>query len=165
MSPRHSLKSFHRPMSDRNLLGLLANPPRFPSKKKTELGANCADPRGGSWFGRMAEQSPLTDQRGGWSSHWRRTRVVQVQLLCHGQGRHLLLSEELTRKMTITRAGDLIAFKRVARYTIKYPRWFADAHGLYWTVILKCLATQTLLFVLVRISPQLEESRCGVVSL
>ena len=27
---------------------------------QTELGANCADPRSGSWFDRMAEQSPLT---------------------------------------------------------------------------------------------------------
>ena len=47
-------------MSHRNLLGLLANPPRFLTLLETELGANCADPRGGSRFGRMAEQSPLT---------------------------------------------------------------------------------------------------------
>ena len=27
---------------------------------RRKLGANCTDPRSGSWFGRMAEQSPLT---------------------------------------------------------------------------------------------------------
>ena len=47
-------------MSHRNLLGLHANPPHFPCLLETELGANCADPRSGSWFGRMAEQRPLT---------------------------------------------------------------------------------------------------------
>ena len=45
-------------MSHRNLHGLPDIPPRFPDLLVTELGANCADPRGGS--GRMAEQSPLT---------------------------------------------------------------------------------------------------------
>ena len=43
----------------RNLLGP-CNPPHFLDVLVTELGANCADPRGGSWFGRIAEQSPLT---------------------------------------------------------------------------------------------------------
>ena len=43
----------------RDLLGP-CNPPHFPDVLVTELGANCADPRGGSWFGRIAEQSPLT---------------------------------------------------------------------------------------------------------
>ena len=47
-------------MSHRNLLGQPDNPPRFPDVLVTALGANCADPRGGSWFGRMAEESPLT---------------------------------------------------------------------------------------------------------
>ena len=47
-------------MSHRNLLGLPDNPPRFSRLLETELGANCADPWGGSWFGRKAEQSPLT---------------------------------------------------------------------------------------------------------
>lgn len=46
-------------MSHRNLLGLPGIPPRFHDVLVTELGANCADPRGGSWFGRMAGQSPL----------------------------------------------------------------------------------------------------------
>ena len=52
----HSIAS----LSHRNLLGLFDNPLRFPDVLVTELGANCADPRSGSWFGRMAEQSPLT---------------------------------------------------------------------------------------------------------
>ena len=47
-------------MSHRNLFGLLDNPPRFPDVLVTELGAICADPRGGSWLGRMAERSPFT---------------------------------------------------------------------------------------------------------
>ena len=47
-------------MSHHNLLGLLANSLRFPASLETELGANCTDPRNGSCFGRMAEQSPLT---------------------------------------------------------------------------------------------------------
>ena len=45
-----------------------------------------------------------------------------------------------------------------------YPRMAcADTHGLHWTVILKSLATQTLLDVSLRESPQLEESRCQFV--
>ena len=47
-------------MSRRSLLGLPDNPPRFRDVLVTESGANCADQRSGSWFGRMAEQSPLT---------------------------------------------------------------------------------------------------------
>ena len=35
-------------------------PPPFFDLLVTVLGANCSDPRSGSWFGRMAEQSPLT---------------------------------------------------------------------------------------------------------
>ena len=57
VSPCHSLKSL---ISHRNLLGLPANPPRFPTFLETESGTNCADPRCGSWFRRVAEQSPLT---------------------------------------------------------------------------------------------------------
>ena len=48
-------------MSHRNLLSLPDNPPRFPDVLVTELGANCADPWAGSWFGRMTEQGPLND--------------------------------------------------------------------------------------------------------
>ena len=57
---RHSLKSRHRLVSHRSLLGLPANPPRFPTLLETELGANCANPRSGSWFGCTVEQNPLT---------------------------------------------------------------------------------------------------------
>ena len=39
--------------------GLPANPVHFPTSLETGFGANCADPRSGSWFGRVAEQSPL----------------------------------------------------------------------------------------------------------
>ena len=52
--------SRHRLVSHRNLLGLPANPVHLPTSLETGLGANCAAPRSGSWFGRMAEQSPLT---------------------------------------------------------------------------------------------------------
>ena len=48
-------------MSHRNLLGLPANPGDLPTSLETELGANCADPRRGSRFGRMAEQSFALD--------------------------------------------------------------------------------------------------------
>ena len=58
--PRHSQKSFLRLMSHRNLLGLPDNLPRFSEVLVTELGGNCADPRNGSWFDRIAERSPLT---------------------------------------------------------------------------------------------------------
>ena len=47
-------------MFHRNLLGPLANPPRCPSLQETEVGANCAEPRRASWFGRVAEQSTPT---------------------------------------------------------------------------------------------------------
>ena len=57
-SPRHSRKSLHRLMSHRNLLGLPDIPPRFPDLLVSELGANCAHPRGGSWFGPTAGQNP-----------------------------------------------------------------------------------------------------------
>ena len=50
-------------MSHRNIFGLPDIPPRFPDLLVTESGANFADPRGGTWFGRRAEQSPLTDGR------------------------------------------------------------------------------------------------------
>ena len=48
-SCRHT---FHR-----NLLGVLDSPPLFRTTLVTESGTTCADPRTGSWFGRMAEQS------------------------------------------------------------------------------------------------------------
>ena len=73
--------------------------------------------------------------------------------------------KELMRKMASPRARDLIALERVARYTIKYPRM---AYRYPWAElgsILRCLATQTLLDVSPRETPQVQESRCGVVSL
>ena len=45
-------------MSHRNLLGPPDNPPRFPDVLVTELGANCADPWSGSWFGQPAHNFP-----------------------------------------------------------------------------------------------------------
>ena len=47
-------------MSCHNIQGLPDDPPRFPDVLVTEFIANWADPRCGSWFGRMAELSPLT---------------------------------------------------------------------------------------------------------
>ena len=46
-------------MFHRNLLGVPDPPPLFPTTLITESGTTCVDPRSGSWFGRMAEQSPL----------------------------------------------------------------------------------------------------------
>ena len=47
-------------MSCRNLLGLPGRRSTFPDGLETESGIPCIDPRGGGWFGRMAEQSPVT---------------------------------------------------------------------------------------------------------
>ena len=53
-------------MSHRSLLGLPDIPPRFSDLLVTELGANCADPRGGSgldvWLDKARSQvlSPTT---------------------------------------------------------------------------------------------------------
>ena len=69
----------------------------------------------------------------------------------------LLYSVKELAKMASPRAKDLIALKRVARYTIKYE-WPADSCGLHWTVTLKSMATRTLLYVFLRESPQLVES-------
>ena len=57
MSPRHSPKSPHHLMSIAISSMFHRNPPRVLDVLVTELGANCADPQGGSSFGRMAEQS------------------------------------------------------------------------------------------------------------
>ena len=53
-------KSSFRHMFHRNLLGVSYPPSRFPTTLISESGTTCADPRNGSWFGRMAEQSSLT---------------------------------------------------------------------------------------------------------
>ena len=55
-----SQESFCRHMFHRNLLGVLDPPPPFPATLVTESSATCADPRSGSWFGRMPERSRLT---------------------------------------------------------------------------------------------------------
>ena len=55
-----SQKSSCRHMFHRNLLGVPDPPLRFPTALRTASGTTCADPRSGSWFGRMAERSPLT---------------------------------------------------------------------------------------------------------
>ena len=55
-----SQKSSCRHVFHRNLLCVLDPPPLFPAILVTESGTTCADPRRGSWFGWMAEQSPLT---------------------------------------------------------------------------------------------------------
>ena len=47
-------------MFHRNLLALPDHPPAFPTTLVTESGTTCADPRSGSSFGRMAEQSSIT---------------------------------------------------------------------------------------------------------
>ena len=63
------------------------------------------------------------------------------------------------RKMASPHARDLIAIKRGAHDTIKYPRM---ACRYPWTRLdSKCLPTQTLLDVPPRGSPLLDESRCG----
>ena len=46
-------------MFHRNLLGVIDPPPLFPTMLVAEPGTTCADPRCGSWFGRMAEQSSI----------------------------------------------------------------------------------------------------------
>ena len=38
--------------------------PTFPDRLETEPGIPCIDPGGGGWFGRLAEQSPLTEADG-----------------------------------------------------------------------------------------------------
>ena len=47
-------------MSCRNFLGLPDRRPTFRDRLETEPGITCRDPGAGGWFGRMAEQSPLT---------------------------------------------------------------------------------------------------------
>ena len=47
-------------MSGRNLLGLPERQFTFLDGLETQSGMHCHDPGGGAWFGRMAEQSPLT---------------------------------------------------------------------------------------------------------
>ena len=49
-------------MSCRNLLGLPQRRSIFPDGLETESGIPCIDPGGCGWFGRVAEQSPLTGQ-------------------------------------------------------------------------------------------------------
>ena len=49
-------------MFHRTLLGVPDLPLLFPTTLVTESGTPCADPRCGSWFGRMAEQSPRTEE-------------------------------------------------------------------------------------------------------
>ena len=51
-------------MSCRNLLGLPERRSSYPDGLETESGIPCIDPRGGGWFGRLAEQSPLTETLG-----------------------------------------------------------------------------------------------------
>ena len=62
-SPYSSLlspKSSCRHMFHRNLLGLFDHPFCFAYCTGYESGTTCANPRCGSLFGRMAEQSPIT---------------------------------------------------------------------------------------------------------
>ena len=47
-------------MFHRTLLDVPDPPPRFPTTLFTESGTTCADPRSGSLFGRMTEQSSIT---------------------------------------------------------------------------------------------------------
>ena len=58
--------------------------------------------------------------------------------------------KELVRKMASPSAKDLIALKRVARYTIKYSRMACRYLWILWIVILKSTATRTLLDVFLR---------------
>ena len=55
-----SLKNHPAVMFHRNLSGLLDHLLAFPATLVTESGETCADPRSGSLFGRMADQSPIT---------------------------------------------------------------------------------------------------------
>ena len=57
---RFSPQSFPHLTSDRNLLGLRERQFTFADGLETESEIHCNDPGGGAWFGRMAEQSPLT---------------------------------------------------------------------------------------------------------
>ena len=106
-------------------------------------------------------------QRGRWSSHRTRIEAVpecssEIQFPCYGQAGPLVL-KELMRKMTSSRTQDLNPFKRVARYSIKYPRMTCRFP---WTQLdnhfLRCLVMQTLLDATPRENPQWEVSRCGV---
>ena len=47
-------------MFHHELLGVPDPPPLFPATLVTGSGTTCVDPRSGSLFGRMAEQSPTT---------------------------------------------------------------------------------------------------------
>ena len=51
-------------MSCRNLLGLPQRRSNFLDGLDTEPGIPCIDPGGGGWFGRVAEQFPLTSLMG-----------------------------------------------------------------------------------------------------
>ena len=58
-----SQESSCRHVFHRKLLGVPHHPPLFPTPLVTDSGTTCADPRSGSWLGRMAEQSPITPSR------------------------------------------------------------------------------------------------------
>ena len=53
-------QSFLHLISCRNLLGLPERRSTLPDGLETESEIHCNDPGGGVWFGRTAEQSPLT---------------------------------------------------------------------------------------------------------
>ena len=79
----------------------------------------------------------------------------------------LLHSEkELMRKMASPHAEDLIALKRVARYTIKYPRMACRS---LWTPLDSNMAVygdaNFARCIFLRESPQCEVSRCGAANL
>ena len=63
-------------MSCRSVLGLPDRRPTFRVPLETELGITCADPRGGGWFGRMTEQSPLTGYE---DASFTRFKVYEIQ--------------------------------------------------------------------------------------
>ena len=60
--------------------------------------------------------------------------------------------KELMRQVASPRIGDLIALRRVARYTIKYPR-------------MACKYLWTSLDSNIEVFGDAKDSRCGVVSL
>ena len=88
--------------------------------------------------------------------------AARFNILAMDRSDFLYSVRELMRKMASPRTQDRTALKRVARYTIKYPRMACRYPGPRWTAISKCSVTQTLLDATPRGSPLWEVLQCGV---
>ena len=115
-------------MSHRNFLCQPDDPPRFPSLPETELGANCAGPRSGSWFGRMAEHSPHTD-----NTNWLLRPVMNLSVWRSVRTRVNRNQREETLKMIVNRLWKLVdgtcSFS-VVKFALKHSRTnFLDRLG------------------------------------